>query len=69
MASMRAALPGLRAGCAHGRRGERGIFLGFHDHGERESIVFEPVREDFLPPPALQAPIAGAVDSAARPTI
>jgi hypothetical protein len=32
-------------------------------------FVFQPVREGFLPPPALQALISGAVDSAARPVI
>jgi len=34
------ALPCLRAGCAHGGRGKRGIFLIIRDYKERKSIVF-----------------------------
>ena len=33
----------LRAGCARGGRGERGIFLSFRNYGERESMIFRPV--------------------------
>jgi len=39
MASMRAAVPCLRAGRPAGGRGERGIFLIIRDHEERKSIV------------------------------
>ena len=32
----------------NGEEKDRGIFLIIRDHGERESIVLEPVRKDFL---------------------
>lgn len=41
-----------RAGCAHGDRGEQGIFLIFRDHGEWESVHFRPARRGFARQPA-----------------
>ena len=61
------AVPCFYRGRSDGGRGEQGLFLIICDHGERESIVFQPVREDFLPKHALPPPLIAVSDIAARP--